>query len=780
MGRPEQRLPDEVTPLTEFAGRLRAVRVAAGQPSYRWMATVTHYSAATLARAAGGRVLPSLEVTLAYAAACGGDPAEWRAAWAQAAAWVRSQAQASPDEGAPAGDHQRGGTPGGGRPPMPAQLPADTADFTGRGAAVQMLLGLLGVQPERDRPGAVVVTAVAGMGGIGKTALAVHAAHSLRDRFGDGQFFVCMGGAANPVRPADVLARFLRDLGVADSDMPADEAERAARYRTLLADRDVLVVLDDVRDVAQVRPLLPGTARCGVIITSRSTLAGLPGAALLELELMPPEEAYRLFATIAGPERVAAEPSAAATVLACCGGLPLAIRIAASRLAARPGWSIAYLAAKLTDSTSRLTELIAGDQAVRACFAMSYDALTAENATAARVFRLLGLPAANGLSLPAIAALAGQPERDVAAALETLTDTHLAETPAPGRFRLHDLLRSYAAELADAIDSADDRSAAIARLLRWYGERAVMAARVLGPNRKLPPTALFQISAPVTMTDPAQALAWFDVELTSLTAVSGQAERLGLHDVAAQIAVAMTDYFLRMPYLEARDAISETGVRSARQLGDDRLLSWLLNHLGSLHAHRGRFTESRRYLMEALDIRRRTGDRSGEAAVLNSLGVDLYYQERFEEALDYLRQAAAIHAALGERQYVSLVLNNMGDILLHLKRPAEALEHLERALGIVSETGDRHWQGTVHNTAGQACLSLDRFEEAVSHFRQAREALQGTARADIAHANALYGLGRAFDALGRAGEAREAWLAAIPMLDQLDDPRSSELRGRLG
>lgn len=663
---------------------------------------------------------------------------------------------------------------------VPAQLPADTADFTGRAAQVELLCGVLAAEPADGRAGAVVISAVAGMGGIGKTALAVHAAHRLRDRYPDGQLFACLQGATCPLSPAEVLARFLRDLGVPDAAIPAGEAERAARYRTLLAGRRVLIVLDDARDAAQVRPLLPGTAGCAVLVTSRSTLPGLPGTALLNLGVLDQSEAGDLFGAIIGTDRAAAEPDATAAVLACCAGLPLAVRIIASRLASRPHWSIAHLAARLAVEQDRLAELAAGDLAVRASFAVSYDALPAGQPDPARVFRLLGLADLAVVSLPAVAALAGRPAGEVAAALEILTDAHLLESPAVERFRLHDLLRSYAAELAGQTDSAQDRNAALHRMLGWYGEQAVTAARILAPGRLLPTTVAVPAAAPAAMAGLAQALDWYETERASLLAAARRAAALGRHDVAAQIAVAMWDFFQRTPYADDWLAISQIGVSSARQLGDDAVLGWLLNALGQVHGPQRKFADSRRYLSESLEIRQRTGDRHGEASVLNSLAVDLFYQERFEDALEYLRAALAIYTDLGEQPDAAIILNNMGHGLLCLKRHDEALDHLGQALMIQQEIGARHAEGITQTTIAQVNLDLGRFEAAVEHYRRARAALlDESIRDHLDQADILCGLGTALAALGRAGEAREAWLAAIPILDGAADPRAAELTARL-
>jgi hypothetical protein len=543
VGRPERDLPDEGSPLTEFARRLRAVRASAGQPSYRRLATITHYSPATLARAAGGYVLPSLDVTRAYVTGCGADPEGWSEFWAQVAVWLDTRGN-SPARAAPPAS----ATGGGG----PAQLPPDTADFTGREEQVRLLIAQLGAEPDQDRPGAVAISAIAGMGGIGKTALAVHAAHRLRDRYRDGQLFVSLQGASRPLRPAEVLARLLRDLGVPDTAIPAGEAERAARFRTLLAGRRVLLVLDDARDVSQVRPLLPGTAGCGVLVTSRSALAGLPGSTLIDLEVLDDAEARALFSAISGPERAAAEPDAVASLLAFCGGLPLAIRIAASRLASRPGWSVAHLAVQLADERARLAELTAGDLAVRSTFAVSYDALFLTTGPAvggplagdpARTFRLLGLASGRVLSLPAVAALTGRPADETAIALEILTDAHLVESPRPDRYWLHDLLRSYAADLAQHTESTTQRTAAVSRLLRWFAGQAVTAAAALTPAG--PGSVLLERPAGErpAVTASEQALDWFEAELANLVTAVRQATDLGWPEVAAPIATALSGFF---------------------------------------------------------------------------------------------------------------------------------------------------------------------------------------------------------------------------------------------
>ncbi|MEV7009902.1 BTAD domain-containing putative transcriptional regulator [Streptosporangium sp. NPDC051022] len=377
----------------------------------------------------------------------------------------------------------------------PAQLPADVADFTGRAAQVRELTAALA----RGRAPAVV--AVAGIGGVGKTTLAVRAAHGVRERFPDGQLAIDLRGAsAEPVDPAVALERFLRALGA--GRIPEEPEERAALYRSLLADRRILVLLDNAATAAQVRPLLPGTPGCAVIVTGRARLAGLPTSRTLDLGVPERAEALGLLAAVAGEERVAAEPEAAARVVAFCGRLPLAVRIAASRLAARPGWSLAVLGDRLADERRRLSELTVGDLAVEATFALGHDQLSAEQS---RAFRLLALADAPEITLRTAAVVLDTPEPE--RLCESLVDLAMLESASPGVYRYHDLLRVYGAAKAEP----GERVRALARLMGdWLNSVRNAAAVLDGLPRRLTPGRDF--------TEPRAAADWLAEEAACMVA----------------------------------------------------------------------------------------------------------------------------------------------------------------------------------------------------------------------------------------------------------------------
>jgi DNA-binding SARP family transcriptional activator len=406
---------------------------------------------------------------------------------------------------------------------VPAQLPAGIGDFTGRNDAVKRLAESLTIESGQPVPGAVIIAAVTGPGGIGKTTLAVHVAHRIAADFPDGQLYVNLRGTTTqPLATAAVLARLLRDLGADPDTIPAGEEEQAARYRSLLAGRRVLLLLDDAHDTAQVTPLLPGTHGCAVLVTSRSQLADLTASARLAVDVLTDTEARHLFSRVTGAERAAGEPEAVDAVLRACAGLPLAVRVAAARLAARRSWTVRTLAERLADERDRLDELSVGDLAVRASFQVSYQSLARSDVPAdvglARAFRLLGLAQVPDLSVPAAAALLDQAVRETERVLERLADGNLVQAITPGRYRMHDLLRIFATERAEAEETGPDRMNAIMRLLTWYartsdnGRHRLMA----GPG---PLTD--DISAPTAPTAPTlignqQAMNWSHAESPGL------------------------------------------------------------------------------------------------------------------------------------------------------------------------------------------------------------------------------------------------------------------------
>ena len=435
-------------------------------------------------------------------------------------------------------------------------------------------------------PGAVRIAVVAGAGGLGKTSLAVHAAHRVRRRFPDGQLYVdLLGATAAPLLPGDVLARFLRDLGVDGRDIPVDEDERAARYRTVLAGRRMLVVLDNARDAAQVRPLLPGSASSAVLVTTRSRMPDLASTKLVDLNVLDDDEALKLFVKVVGEERAAAEPEATAELLDACAGLPLAIRICAARLVTRSGWTIRAMAGRLTDEHRRLDEMRAGDLAVRASFEVSFTSLPPSTdkrgIDPALAFRLLGLWQGPSISSAAAAALFGVPEYSAEDALEVLVDTHLLESVATDRYRFHDLLRVYAAERAEADLLAAERDAALTRLLTWYMRTADAAATAVSPHRyNIPLEPVGTDPPPLGFAGAEEALAWYDSERANLVAATRQAAASGRHEIAWRLPAPLFTIFNSRGNWADCIATHRIALDSARQAGNRQGEAWVLNNLG--------------------------------------------------------------------------------------------------------------------------------------------------------------------------------------------------------
>jgi DNA-binding SARP family transcriptional activator/Tfp pilus assembly protein PilF len=651
--------------------------------------------------------------------------------------------------------------------PRPAQLPADISDFTGRETRIKHLCEMLVQDDAGNSPGAVRIAVVAGTAGLGKTALAVHAAHQVRTSFPDGQLYVdLLGASSQPAVPGEVLARFLRDLGVDGDKVPAGDEERAALYRTRLAGRRMLVLLDNAKDAAQVRPLLPGSASCAVLVTTRNRTPDLASMRFVHLDVLDDTEALTLFSRIVGDERPAGEPDATAEVLVTCAGLPLAIRICAARLAVRTQWRIATLAHRLRNERRRLDELEVGDLAVRASFKVSYDALRTgkHGADPARAFRLLGLWQGQSISLPAAAALLGEPEDDVADALEALVDANLLESPAPDRYRFHDLLRAYATERAQAEESAAVADEAVDRLLRWYVCTADAAAQVLAPYRYRIPLPEGQDMSSLTLASAADALDWYDSERVNVIHAIRQAADAGFHEVAWRLPTALVQLFSRRDNQADRITASRIALNSARAAGHRQGEAWALQCLGAALV-RIRDSDALPVLEEALVIRREIGDRMGEAQTAISLADAYHKQQGPQAAFEQSLRCLEILREAGDASLLGTGLNNHGEYCLELGKLDEAAACFLEARDIWREIST-YGQGYALHNLGRVHLESGRVDEAIASLTEAYRFHQASGDL-IGQAVALKYLGRARHAAGAVDEAREAWTAALAIFESL-------------
>jgi tetratricopeptide (TPR) repeat protein len=666
---------------------------------------------------------------------------------------------------------------------VPAQLPADVADFTGRDGHLERLRGLVSAARRGDSP-AVTVAVVAGTPGLGKTALVVHAAHLLRRDFRDGQLYVSLrGGSEQPVPPDEVLARFLRDLGVDGARVPVDAEERAAMYRTRLAERQMLIVLDDARDAAQVRPLLPGTGSCAVIVTSRHRLSDLAGSQLVDLDVLDDREAAELFTRIIGTERADAEPGPVGDVLAVCAGLPLAIRIAGARLTARRSWSVRTLADRLADQRRRMDEFTAGDLAVRATFGVSFDALhrpaNRNGIDPGQVFRLLGVWQGPSIGLPAAAALIGEQEGPVADALEVLVDANLLESPAPDRYRLHDLLRAYAAERAEADEAPQAIEDAVRRVLSWYLHTADAAGRVVAPYLDGVPLDPPQPgSEPLAFAAADQALEWCELERANLVAATRQAASYRLHDIAWKLPAGMKVCLDRLGYRTEWLTTHHIALASARELGDRAGEAWVLTNLGMVLGQQ-RAQDAVGYFEQALAIYREIGDRRYEAQVANNLAFCYLILGRHEEAVAALLGALELQREVGRRYGEGVALCNLGEAYVELGRHDEAITSSQEALTIAREVGSVRDEGYALHNLGRAHLEQGRLAEAADLFDQAL-AIHRAAGDRFGEAQDLQRIGIARARDGRLAGAREVWTRARVLFEGLsEDGRAAEIGARL-
>ncbi|WP_405772330.1 tetratricopeptide repeat protein [Actinacidiphila glaucinigra] len=653
---------------------------------------------------------------------------------------------------------------------VPMQLLPDIAGFVGRDGDLKRLDALLPDQGE-DITGTLVITVVSGTAGVGKTTLAVHWAHSVRGRFQGGQLYVNLDGFAPtpPMRPIDALSRFLHALGVPAEEVPADQEEAAALYRSLLAGKRVLVLLDNARSPEQVRPLLPAAPGSMALITSRNRLSGLvarEGASRLTLDRLTVEEARDLLCAVLGKELVEAEPDAAAALAEACGRLPLALRIAAANLIDHPQRSIAAHVADLTAGDRLATLEVEGDEqtAVRGAFDQSYAALDPD---ARRLFRLAGLIPGRDVTAHTAAALTGAELGTASRLLDRLASAHLIEQHAPGRFAFHDLLRLYAIERADKEEEAEERTAAVRRVLRWYLRTADTAAQLVYPQKlRLPQGPEPAGSGPEAgFDDRKTALAWLDDERFNLADTVAHAAEHGPRPAAWRLADTLRGYYwLRMHTVDWL-AVAQAGLKAAEADGDlpgqgaaqlslgdvHRCLSlyhqaidhyaqaralneqaaWLdgqaaaLGNLGNTYERAGRLQDAAETHRKALDLDQRTGRLAGQAASLANLGSVHREMGQLRTAGDYLAQALELDRKIGSRAGEAMDLTSLGETCHALGQLHDARIHLSEALTIHREEGDRDFEAeTLRALAGlnRDTGRLDEAREQVgAALAQARE-----------------------------------------------------------
>ncbi|MEV4366641.1 BTAD domain-containing putative transcriptional regulator [Nonomuraea sp. NPDC049637] len=697
--------------------------------------------------------------------------------------------------------------------PRPAQLPAAVGDFTGRKEVAVRVHTLLSAQSSAE---GVPVVALCGIGGVGKTTLAVHVAHAADDLFPDGQLYADLRGHSDEVTaPESALGGFLRALGIPPDVIPDGLAERSALYRSLLSDRRILVLLDNARDADQVSPLLPGSPGCATIVTSRAKLADLPAARLIDLDVMEPDEALSLFASVAGPERVAAEHGAAMDVVAACGFLPLAVRIVAARLAARPSWTVASLVPRLADEQRRLDELRVGNLAVEATFALGYGQLEPAQA---RAFRLLSLPKGPDISIGAAAAVLAMNVYEAEELLESLVDMSLLEATAPGRYRFHDLLRLFARRVLDKTERPQDKTLALRRLLGFYLASSRSAHRLAYEGSMIPDN-LAVVGSGLTFTTVDEAVAWLISEGDSLFAAINQAATtstageqllpaadmlvameplleagthtrefdqgtravlaaaLGLDDEASELR---SRYVLgRVLFAGNQLSESEAHFRRVYELSDARgekiVTGEVLNALAVVVGRQRRHTEALTLFDAASRYYRENGVPAGEALVLSYSARDHLGLGHADDAIAAAEKGLAIFTEIGSGAGTARARYHLGIVLSRVGRLTEAVHHHAECLAFFRSSKQRVWEQRVCSRLAETFIAAGRYPDAVRHAEQALLVSR-----EIGHpygeALSLTVLGRALRGLGSSARSLDCLRQAYDVFTRLGAPEAGDLK----
>jgi DNA-binding SARP family transcriptional activator/Tfp pilus assembly protein PilF len=664
--------------------------------------------------------------------------------------------------------------------PPPAQVPPPAAGFAGRTAELNRMHAMLPGASGGDGP----VVLVTGTAGVGKTTLAARFARQVAPQFPDGQLYVNLRGydpSGAPTEPGAALRVFFDALGVSPRQVPATLDAQTGLFRSLLEGKQMLLLLDNARSTEQVRPLLPGSPGCMVVITSRSQLTGLvaaEGARPLPLDVLSAAEARELLAGRLGQDRMAAEPDAAAELIAHCAGLPLALSVTCARAATRPGVGLADLGAELRNARGRLDALETGDVLtdLRAVFSWSYCKLSEP---AARMFRLLGVHPGPDVSVAAAATLAGLPVADARAALAELTRASLLTEDAAGRVGCHELLRAYAAEQAVAGEDGVQRAAARRRLLDYYVQTARVASTRLYPARghvELPPP-LPDVAAEEFASYEA-ALAWFAAEHRVLHAIITMAAESGFDVYCWTLAWYWSPILKRRGQIHEVAAVQRKALACAHRLGDRGSLAHVHYDLGHVSGRLGDFAASHEHLKLALELFTELGDGASIGQVRHGLAIVLYQQDQYAEALEHAHEALRLRREFADPAVVAYSENAVGWIHAHLGKYPEALRHCRRALELHRESGSRSGAADTLDSIGYAYVGLANFDQAIAHYEQALDVYREIGDAE-SQAGTLIRLGEAQLAAGLPARARHSWERSLALLSQVPGADTREVRGQL-
>jgi len=632
--------------------------------------------------------------------------------------------------------------------------------------------------------GTVVISVIGGMAGVGKTALAVHWARRAATSFPGGQLYADLrgfGGSGMPAAPGEVLHGFLDALGVAPGQIPAGLDAQAALYRSATAGRRMLIVLDNARDERQVRPLLPSTPGSLVLVTSRRQLTGLSaaeGAQLLTIDVLTVSDASALLTARLGADRAATDPAAVTEIAELCGHLPLALAITAARAAARPGLTLASLAAELRDAHRRLTALDGGDPAVgvRAVFSWSYAQLTPG---AARIFRLLGVHPGPTISVPAAASLGAIPVGQAGQHLAELARAHLVVEHSLGRYALHDLLRAYAAEQAEATEGRADRHAAAQRMLDHYLHTGYAAALLLAPARDRITIAEPQSGViPERLVGHEQAMSWLEAECKVMLAAAALAAEMSFDSHAWQLPWTMADFLNRRgPWQEWVNA-EQTALTAVTRLGD--IAGQAMTHrLAAKGYHRlADYDRARAHTEAALNLYEQLGDCIGEARSHQALSIIVECQDGLAESRRHDECALRLFEAAGHRAGQANIRNSLGWTHIQLGDPQRGLDYCREALALHRDLGDRAGEALSWDSVGYAEHRLGRLTEAAHCYHQALGIFQELGDL-FEEAWVRIHLGDNHQAAGAVADARASWTRALDILDGLHHPDAEQVRAKL-